>query len=131
MKASSLGSASSAAKEVKGVLIFDIKMGRLHKKIRFLIVPSLATNVILDTAFISKCVEKISPKANFNTSINSIPVAIVSAPRLYHFSRNKNHESYGQPKFLRKKSVCVTFQAITLPAMTETDVKVQITAGRI
>lgn len=52
---------------------------KLHEEVRFLEVPSLATNTLLGTTVISRYVEKISPQAYTIGPVNSKPVTFVEA----------------------------------------------------
>lgn len=79
LKAGCLWPTSSAPMKINETISLEYQMRRLHKKIVFLAEPSLAANVIFDTAFIGKYVDRIRPKANIITLQDSSPVAIVGS----------------------------------------------------
>lgn len=76
VKASRLRSTSSISVRVKRLIIHNLQMRQLLTKIEFLVVPILATKIILRTAFTHNSVKKINPKSMLDTLVESSPVAI-------------------------------------------------------
>lgn len=64
--------------EVRGVISFNLHMGQLQRKIRFLVVLGLNTNIVLETAFIRNKVKKISSKSMLTTPVKPDLVAILN-----------------------------------------------------
>lgn len=119
VKTGCIWSASSAPLEVKRVISLEAQMRQLHKKIGFLVVPSLATNLILGTAFIGKYVEEIRSKLNIITPMNTSPVAIVNATYRNHVLTVESHNSQGQPDQLAAEQPCVVTRVTKLAPVSE------------
>lgn len=60
--------------EVKGFIGLHLQITQLHKKVGFLGVLSLATNMLLGTVFISHDTGRILPKTETISHINASPV---------------------------------------------------------
>lgn len=81
VKAVHLQSESSFFLEVKGMVAIDLQAEHLQREVGFLVVPELATNVVLEKALLWKNIEKISPKTGLFSLRDSSPVTIVDDTR--------------------------------------------------
>lgn len=76
IKATRLRSAAYTQLVENGVVHLEVELGQLTAKTNFLIVPNLATNMILGTAYLSENAKKIIPKDGALKATGSSPVAI-------------------------------------------------------
>lgn len=122
---------SNAPIEEKGVSSFDVQMNHLRKKIVVLVVPKLATIIILGKAFISNYVAKIRPMTNYITLFNSSPVTIVDVARLDHGLTVKRQDLDWHLEGLTEKRSYVTSRTTSHAAIGKTYVEVKTSTGDI
>lgn len=90
------------------------------QKICFLVVPSLAANVILCTSFIGKHVEKISSNADIITTMNSRPGTLVVAMNWDYVLTIESLDSLGKLERFVAKPPWQATTAAALAQMRET-----------
>lgn len=111
--------ARSALMPVKRVISLEVFEGELHKKVGFLVVPSLKTIVIFDTAFIEKYVENISSMVSFIALVNASPVAVVSAMCQDYVLTFESYNGQRKPDWAAAEQKCVLTQAMSLAPMSK------------
>lgn len=107
----------------------EVQMRQPHTRIEFLVVPSLATSVILGTVFLGKCVEKISLMAIIIILMRSSNIAVVNTTFRSHVFTNGSYNSQAQLECSAAEQPCVLTRATTLAPISETIMEVNISAG--
>lgn len=126
MNVSHLWFASINQMEVRGVVSLRLHIGQPHEKVRLLVVPGMATNMLLGIAFISRYIKKISSKAETISSVKSSPVAITGAAE---GSLSMAVESDEQRESAEPQGVIA--RSVTISPMGETFVQIKLSARRI
>lgn len=87
-------SASNEPMEIKGLLSLEAQMWQHQKKIGFLVMTSMTTNVMLRTVFIYISIMRIILKAKLSTPIDLSPVEIMYATRQDHILTTDSKEVF-------------------------------------
>lgn len=70
--------------EIVGLVTTELQIGQLRKEVAFLVVPKLATNVILETGFIERYNGEVNPKTVLSKPRDSGTIAIIGETRRNH-----------------------------------------------
>lgn len=81
VKIGRLWSASSSPFEVEEIIILLLQIEQPRKNVELLVIPGLATSMLLGTAFIGRYIVRCLPKAKTVSPVNSRPAAIAKAAK--------------------------------------------------
>lgn len=107
----------------KRFMSLDLQVGQLHKKVVFLTIPGLATNILLGTAFTKRYIEKILLKIGRIGFVNLSPIESAEAAEKHPVmtdEEGKHLEPVETPiaiaRLVRLSPVRETFVCIDTPA---------------
>lgn len=126
VKSSFLRMAANKLLEVGAFIRLHLQIGHLHAKVEVLVVPGLATNTLLETAFISLYIENISSKTEAVSSVNLGPAAFaeVAQKSLAEAVKRSWHR-------VSVVAPCAVARSMKLSQTSETIVRVMTSAEKL
>lgn len=121
-------SAGSSGLEVVRIVTMKLQIWQLRSEVRFLVVPELATNIVLGTTFIGKYTERVSPTTSLTTPCDSSSVAFDAETRCDHITNISVEKIMNDNRNSTDEHSCGVFQVITLLTKSETAVQVKLPA---